>query len=243
MATQVGSIGSEFRIGRVLGRSAGIWARGIAPLTLICLLAGLPAYLPNFLQGSWVLTSHQSFRFLPLTLTTLITGPLNYGIFAVAVLQNLSGGPMRIGAAIRQSFASIVPLVACYICTVLAMAGGMILLVIPGLIVMTMLSVSVQACVIERLGPIASLSRSAALTKGNRWRVFGLILIAGLVSLGTAALASPLTRFLGIPGVILAFLLVGVAAAYRDTVLAVQFNDLRVSKEGIGTERIAAVFD
>jgi hypothetical protein len=123
------------------------------------------------------------------------------------------------------------------------MAGGMIFLVIPGLIVMTMLSVSAQACVIERLGPIASLSRSAALTKGHRWRVFGLILIAGLISLGAAVLSSPLPRLLGMPGAILAFLVVGVAAAYRDTVLAVQFSDLRVGKDGVGTERIAAVFD
>jgi hypothetical protein len=243
MSAQIGRTGGELRIGRVLGRAAGIWARNLAPLTLICLLAALPSYLPNFVARSWVLSSQQNFRFLPLTLTTLITGPLSYGIFAVAVVQNLSGAPLRSGAAIGQSFARVLPLVACYFSAVLAMAGGMILLVIPGLIVMTMLSVSAQACVIERLGPIASLSRSAALTKGNRWRVFGLILIADLISLGTAVLSSPLTRLLGIPGVTLAFLLAGVAAAYRDTVLAVQFNDLRVGSEGVGTERIAAVFD
>ena len=43
--------------------------------------------------------------------------------------------------------------------------------------------VTLPACVLERTGPIRSLSRSAFLTKGHRWRVFGLILLVLLVNL------------------------------------------------------------
>jgi hypothetical protein len=242
MAAQLGSKGGEFRIGRVLGRSARIWARNIVPLTLICLLATLPVYVPRLVTGP-VMTNKQLIGYVPVLLTTLLTSPLSYAIFVVAVFQELAGGKMRIGPAIVQAFSRILPLLACTFCSVLAIAGGMILLFVPGLIVLTLLSVANQACVIERLGPIASLSRSAALTKGLRWRVFGLILLVGLTSTAAAAIAIPLQTRLGFAGVVVAFLLGGLAAAFRDTVYAVTFHDLRVCKEGVGTERIAAVFD
>lgn len=64
------------------------------------------------------------------------------------------------------------------------MVLGFMLLLIPGLILMCLWSLVVPACVLERLGPLSSLSRSARLTKGYRWPVFGLILltvIAGLI--------------------------------------------------------------
>jgi uncharacterized membrane protein len=93
------------------------------------------------------------------------------------------------------------------------------------------------------VGPIASLSRSAALTKGNRWRIFGLMLLVFLISGGIALAARPMQTHLGTVGVIIAYVATGVAEAFKNTVYAVQFYDLRVAKEGIGTERIAAVFD
>lgn len=243
MAAQVGRIGGEFRIGRVLGRAARIWAGNAVPFTLIALVATLPAYLPRFLAAGPALSNGQALRFLPLTLGTFLTGPLCSATLVVAVFQNLAGDKVRLGTAIARAFARILPLIACAFCAAIATIGGMILLVIPGFIVMTMLQASTQACIIERLGPIESLSRSAALTKGRRWRVFGLLLLIGLISSIAAILAIPLQKYFGMTGVIIAFLLGGLASAYGSTAHAVQFNDLRVSKEGIGTDRIASVFD
>ncbi len=236
-------VSGEFRIGRVLARAARIWGRNIVPLTLVCLLATLPVFMPRMLAGAHVITPHQLVRSIPLLLTTFVTSPLSYAIFVCAVFQHLATGSVHLGAAIAQAFARLLPLLACAFCQVFAIAGGMILLIIPGFIVMTMLAVAAQACVIERLGPIASLSRSAALTKGARWRVFGLILVIGVISVAGTAFTNPLQRQFGVVGVIVAFLLTSFATAYNNTVYAVQFHDLRVAKEGIGTERIAAVFD
>jgi hypothetical protein len=235
-------VSGEFRIGRVLARAARIWGRNIVPLTVICLLATLPLFMPRMLAGAHVMTQQQLFRSIPLLLTTFVTSPLSYAIFVCAVFQHLATGSVQLGAAIAQAFGRILPLLACAFCQVFAIAGGMILLIVPGFIVMTMLAVAAQVCVIERLGPIASLSRSAALTKGVRWRVFGLLLVIGVISLA-GEFAYPLQRYFGLAGVMVAFLLSGCATAYINTVYAVQFHDLRVAKEGIGTERIAAVFD
>jgi len=48
----------------------------------------------------------------------------------------------------------------------LAIVGGFLLLVVPGIIVSLMLMVAVPVAIIERPGVMASLKRSAALTKG-----------------------------------------------------------------------------
>jgi hypothetical protein len=243
MAAQSGHVGGEFRIGRVLGRAFGIWARNIVPFTLIALVATLQTYAPRLLAGSAAVSHGQALRFLPFALTTLVVGPLCGAIFTLAVFQDLAGEKVRFGVAIARALARLLPLIACVLCVTLALVGGLILLVIPGFIVMTMLSVATQACVIEKLGPIESLSRSAALTKGRRWRVFGFILLIGLISSAAGILLVPLDKYLGLPGVIVAYLAGGLASAYGGTAPALLFNDLRVSKEGIGTERIASVFD
>jgi len=241
--TTIGRGTGEFRIGQVLARSFRILGGNFVPLTLICLIATLPVFLPRLFVESHPAMPHQLLRGVSLLLSTFVTLPISYAIFVLVIVQDISSGAANIGFAINQAFRRLLPLIGCVVCQGLAVAGGMILLIIPGLIVLTMLSVGAQACVIERLGPIASLSRSAALTKGLRWRIFGLLLIAGAASTAVSVISNPLQRNFGLPGVIIGFLLTGLATAFYNTVVAVQFYDLRVAKEGIGTERIASVFD
>jgi hypothetical protein len=227
----------------VLTRAGGIWARNIVPLCLVALVAALPYYTQGFLAGLTGVKQTRPGLAVVFLFTTLVARPLCYAIFVVAVFQVLSGQRMRIGTAMKQAFARVLPLIACSVFAALAVTGGMMLLVIPGLIVLTMLSVSAQACIIEKLGPIASLSRSAALTKGNRWRLFGLILLVSLLVICASWIWMPLQKLFGRPAVFIGFLFYPLASAYKDTVYAVQFHDLRISKEGVGTERIASVFD
>jgi len=59
--------------------------------------------------------------------------------------------------------------------------GAIHVLAIPAL---TMLSVSVPACVVELLGPMASMARSVRLTRGCRWKLFGILLFAGFIGGG-----------------------------------------------------------
>lgn len=65
------------------------------------------------------------------------------------------------------------------ICCGLAVIGGLILLVIPGIILMIMLAMYSYFIVDKNMGPIESLKASCALTKGVRWQLFcfGVLLI------------------------------------------------------------------
>lgn len=119
-----------------------------------------------------------------------------------------------------------------------------ILLIVPGLILFTMWFVATPVCVVERLGPNASMRRSTQLTKGHRWKVFGLILLLVIIS----AVVSPLIEF-GLAAISTTLSLVGtliwngIWGAFYAIAVVVTYHDLRVAKEGINIEQIASVFD
>lgn len=75
------------------------------------------------------------------------------------------------------------------ICYGLAVMGGFLLLVVPGIILMVMLEMYSYFIVDKNMGPIESLKASRALTKGVRWQLFcfGVLLVlfnlAGLLCL------------------------------------------------------------
>ena len=98
--------------------------------------------------------------------------------------------------------------------------------------------------------------RSAELTKGHRWKIFGvfililvIVLIAAMIiGLIVAAVVGAIAFATeGIIALVLAGLLglIGAAVytAYLNIVLVMLYHDLRVAKEGVDTDQIAAVFD
>jgi hypothetical protein len=59
----------------------------------------------------------------------------------------------------------------------IGIAIGFILIIIPGLILLTIWSVAAPVVVLERPGGLNALSRSRELVRGNGWNVFGVILV------------------------------------------------------------------
>lgn len=71
----------------------------------------------------------------------------------------------------------------------LAIILGLLLLIVPGIILGIMFSLSLYLVVERGLGPVAALKESARLTKGNRWKIFLLgLAITGINILGFLAL-------------------------------------------------------
>lgn len=78
---------------------------------------------------------------------------------------------------------------------------GFIALILPGIFILLMLCVAVPACVLEDLSPIAALKRSRELTRGNRWRLLGLVLLNALILIGVGFVVSlPLGLASTLPG-------------------------------------------
>jgi uncharacterized membrane protein len=130
------------------------------------------------------------------------------------------------------------------ICMGVLIILGFMLLVVPGIILATALAITIPVCVVEQIGPFASIRRSAFLTKGNRWRILGIWLLVAVVTLVASGLALLFKHALGMDaGAILGFVMQSVVSAFTTLAAVVMYHDLRVAKEGVDTNRIAAVFD
>jgi hypothetical protein len=99
--------------------------------------------------------------------------------------------------------------------------------------------------VVERLGPIESMTRSAELTKGHRWKVLGLLLLLGLaVMVGSFILGAILLLWSGTTASTIGILVLqALFGAYESIIVAVLYSDLRMARDGIDLEQVAAVFD
>jgi uncharacterized membrane protein len=82
------------------------------------------------------------------------------------------------------------------ILTMLAIMGGLILLIVPGIIAMIGLMFAPYLVIDKDMGTIEALKKSWEMSRGNRWSIFGLILallvlnIIGMIALGVGLLVT-----------------------------------------------------
>lgn len=160
-------------------------------------------------------------------------------------IQKMRGQDFALVESLQRGLVRFFPLFGMLICMGLGLIVGFVLFVIPGMILWTMWVVGLPVCVAEGLGPIASLKRSSYLTKGNRWRVFAVFLVFFLVNAIIQAILQVLLAVVGGPtGVMVGtYLWTVLIQALYAILVAVVYHDLRVAREGVDIERIAAVFD
>jgi hypothetical protein len=147
-------------------------------------------------------------------------------------------------ASFREIFArvspSIVPLLVAGLLAGFGIAFGLILLVVPGLFLLTIWAVIAPVIVIEKRGALESFGRSRALVRGHGWTVFGIVLITGLLSAVASSLLqaafSALPRFLEIfVGSTIAQAVVAPFGAIALAITYFRLRDAHGAAEGAGT--------
>lgn len=131
-------------------------------------------------------------RALPfLALVGLVLALFYQGMVAELVSDVQDG---RRDNSVRQLFSSVAPvllsLIGLSILYALGIGVGLILLVVPGLYLLTIWAVATQSLVIERLGTVDALRRSRALVRGHGWQVFGVILVVAVVQIIVGVLSN-----------------------------------------------------
>lgn len=93
---------------------------------------------------------------------------------------------LTLGATLGRAWPRVGTVVAVSIVAGIAIAIGFVLIIVPGLYLMTIWSVVVPAVVLEKLGVFDSLGRSRALVKGYGWTVFGVIVVTFLIDVAAS---------------------------------------------------------
>lgn len=110
---------------------------------------------------------------------TIITGTIAYATIYTLVFNSTRP---TVGQAFGIGMTFFVPILLANLMGAVAMLVGLIFLVVPGIYFIIKFSLAGPAIVAENIkNPIAALSRSWALTKGNSLYIFAFILIIGIV--------------------------------------------------------------
>jgi hypothetical protein len=135
----------------------------------------------------------------PLVSIIAIVLQIFYGGMVVELVRDVQDG--RLDSSIGQLFASIRPvavtLLAVSFLYGLGVAIGVLLIVLPGLFLMTIWSVTAPVVVLERSSVLGAFRRSQELVRGNGWSVFAVILVVVVGLAIVSALAAILTAGLG----------------------------------------------
>jgi len=250
-----GATSGGFRVGRVFSRSFGIFGRNFLKYVALTAILTAPylAYRLYFNPNEMVIDQADGpQRFLAATLLLIGQAMLWMFLYTVSqavvlygAFQDLRGRPVGIVEALTRGLARFVPIVvlSVIVAVIIVIATGM--LIVPGIVIEIMAFVALPVCVVERVGPFRSLTRSIDLTEGHRWRVFGLYLVVIVVGVGGAFLIQRvLLALVGANGAVVGeFAWNAVQAAFQSVLVAITYHDLRVDKEGAPSERIVAVFD
>jgi len=249
----------RFSVFGLLGQSLSILSQNLVPFGTIALIVTLPTFAYALLTGTSVVTAdvqhvnggyyagESVFGFgaitallLQMVLRCVAVGAISYGVF-----RELLGQRVSLDEAISRAISVFLPVVGVAIVATLAICVAFALLVIPGFIVITMLWLAVPVVVVERPGVFASLSRSAVLTKGHRWRILGVLLIIGISSYVIEILVGRIFGAFGGTFIVdlLQWLVTAVIAAYSAVTIATGYSILRFEKEGVDVHSIAQVFD
>ena len=250
-------------IGAVIGDTFGVIGRKFVDLAVLGLIfVGGPTLLVSFFSSQAMERSLEqgaiglnfSFGlFLANILYALFPFMLQAAVVTVTV-ASLNRGHSNIGEAVGTALRAFIPLFIVSILLSIGLTIGFILLIIPGLILLTVWAVVVPALVAERAGIFGCFSRSAELTSGSRWKIFALILIGYVVMtvigmiLGLLTLSATAVGTIGVDdGLNLSGVLTGVIVNTTLSILwavavSVLYVHLREIKDGTRVDAIGDAF-
>jgi Membrane domain of glycerophosphoryl diester phosphodiesterase len=242
-------------VGEILDTSFSLYRRHFGALATVALVCtGVPLVLRLFLQASGGFFLNITLGLLyALCLVVLNLVATAATVFIVS--ESYLGRPLSAREALQRSTPYIGRILVCSLLMTLAVGLGFLLLFIPGVILAVGLAMAIPAVVLEpRASASGALSRSWDLTRGARWRIFGLgvtllvLLYIPVVAIGGLfALIVPGSggMFGGASiGMVTAIAVGGIVQMFIYPlfycVLTVTYYDLRVRKEGFDLELLAS---
>ena len=225
-----------------------------------CLAFAVPLWIPAQLLGRRITGElMRAEAFGPLLAVTglqmtasVVAQSLAVGLVCRVVYGELQGRDARPGEVLASVSRRAPALLAMTVAVAVTTAGGVMCCLLPGLVLSWLFMVAPAALVLEDLGPLQAIARSAQLMSKSFLRWLGVIatqwvlvlplsLIAGVLAQpgANAAIEQRLHWPAGVYGaaaVLLGALITGLATAFSAVVMTVFYLDSRVRHEGFDLE-------
>src|SRR5919106_676470 len=177
----------------------------------------------------------------------LFIQPFLVAAVAFAAMRIYLGEPVGVGPTYRYAVTKVHSILWISILTLLATMLGFLLLIIPGFLVYVRLAFGSTVLVVEGKKGTKALGRSWRLAKGHFWRLFGALIVAGLM-------AGIIASVLAIPGNLIAdaigpqgwpvralgdSLATVLTTPFTTLITVLLYFDLRIRKEAFDLEVMA----
>ena len=240
------SAGGRFEVGELLSEVFATYFGNFVPFALVTGLALLPMLVVSARMARVRNLQQLPLLLLGVLLAGMIGQQVATGAVTFGVLQEMRRREASIVDCLRQALTVLLPIIGVAFLAGIATAVGLMACIIPGLILAVMFAVAVPVAVEERPGIVAALRRSAELTTGFRWQVFGVLVILGVLQLGLSFVVSAMTA--AIPAArsfatLVSAALQVVTTGLGATATAVMYYRLRSVKESVDVREIVSVFD
>ena len=241
----------ELSLGGILDQAIKVAFDNFAILFVIACIVQVPVGVPLQLMigdGSdpvKTLQAVQSPLFFGITFLSIPLSALANAAIVTAVAKAYIGQKPTIGESYSQAFGKFVPLILTSILMGLAIFGGMLLCVIPGILCMIWFALATQVVVLESKSGTTALGRSKELMKGYGGKWFVLLLVLGAMNAGVGMAAQLIGGLIGI-GIVNAFLVTlaqTVSFVIGSAVLVVLYFSTRCTHDNFDLELLASSFE
>ena len=170
-------------IGGVLDSGFKMYRESLSQAYLLAAIAALVTAPVNLFQSYFIangVTGLIGTRGL-LVIAAALLAVVFYAALIARIDAVARGAPLSLGQALSLGLQRMGTMVLSGLLTIIVVAIGLCLLIIPGFIFMIWLVFAPFAVVLERRGPLESLSYSHSIVRGHWWRTAVLLTIIGIV--------------------------------------------------------------
>ena len=245
-----------FAVGAVLGECFDLVRANWLNYALISVfLIGAPNLLLQVIQMQAKTLGHGGYQlgFWGLFLGFLGLVTLSQAMILVGALASEGDERLALSAMVRGGLKIALPLFALLVVGGLGVTLAALLLLVPAFVLATVWSVAIPAYFTEDISIRGALARSAALTKGSRWAIFGVLLcfsgiylalyaVVGLV-IGLVLALSSDTWTLETAAAVARMVMTPLSAPYQTCLSVAIYNGLRRSKESATSKSLLDAFN
>jgi hypothetical protein len=246
-------------IGEILSTAFDIYKNNVATLLLLIAVVVVPlSFIGALITEVAASPTESTVEILgqpvttsePRTLAVLIAatviavaiGVIIWAISEAAILRGAAqatiGDPVDIEASYRWGLRRFGSVLLVALLVGLAVAIGFVLLIIPGLILIVLLSVSIPALVVENLRGTEAMKRSWNLVSGHFWHALAVILIAAIITGIVGGLIGALGGDNWVVRWIFSAIAQIVTVPFTAIVSVVLYFDLRARREALSADKL-----